>query len=141
MGDQYIKIGCEVFIQQGNSILLGNRKNCYGEGTWALPGGHLEYGEKLVDAAQREMEEELGIDVPHMKLLTVAENTDDRGHYIHLSFLAEDFVGTIQCMEPQFCYEWRFFPLNELPKPFLKAHEVILKTYFKRVVYLGNKDC
>lgn len=139
MDNQRIKIGCEVFIKQNDSILLGRRKNCYGEGTWALPGGHLEYGEKLIEAAQREMKEELGIEVPQMKLLTVAENIDERAHYIHLSFLAEDFIGTIQCMEPQFCYEWRFFPLADLPKPFFKAHEVILRTYFKNALYLGKE--
>jgi 8-oxo-dGTP diphosphatase len=139
MDNQRIKVGCEVFIKQNDCILLGRRKNCYGEGTWALPGGHLEYGEKLIEAAQREMKEELGIEVPHMKLLTVAENIDERAHYIHLSFLAEDFSGTIQCMEPQFCYEWRFFPLTDLPQPFFKAHEVILRTYFNNTVYLGKE--
>lgn len=111
-------------------LLLGKRKNCYGEGTWALPGGHLEYGEKLIEAAQREVKEELGIEVPYITLLTVAENIDERGHYLHLSFLAEDFIGTIQCMEPQFCYEWRFFSFNDLPKPFFKAHEEPISTTF-----------
>ena len=141
MDNPRIKIGCEVFLKQGDTVLLGKRKNCYGEGTWALPGGHLEYGEMLVEAAQREMKEELGIEVPHLTLLTVAENIDDRGHYLHCSFLAKEYIGTIQCMEPDLCYEWRFFPLADLPQPFFKSHERILKTYFNNVVYLGNKDC
>lgn len=139
MDNRRIKIGCEVFIKKGETVLLGKRKNCYGEGTWALPGGHLEYGETLIDAAQREMKEELGIDVARMTLLTVAENIDERGHYLHLSFLAEEFIGEIQCMEPDLCYEWRFFPLSDLPTPFFKSHEKILKTYFQKVLYLGKE--
>ncbi len=139
MNNQHIKIGCEVFIKQGNSILLGKRKNCYGEGTWALPGGHLELGEMLIEAAQREIKEELGIEVTDLKLLTIAENITDENHYLHCSFLAEEYVGEIQCMEPDLCYEWRFFPLTDLPQPFFKPHEKIVKTYFKNVVYLGKE--
>jgi 8-oxo-dGTP diphosphatase len=139
MENQHIKIGCEVFIKQGDSLLLGKRKNCYGEGTWALPGGHLEYGETIIDAARREMMEELGIEVPNLTLLTVVENIDDEDHYLHFSFLAEEFIGEIKCMEPDLCYEWRFFPLSNLPTPFFESHEKILKTYFKKVLYLANE--
>ena len=139
MNTQQIKIGCEVFLKQRDTILLGKRRNCYGEGTWALPGGHLEYGELLIDAARREMKEELGIDVERMTLLTIAENIDDEDHYIHCSFLAEKYSGTIQCMEPDRCYEWKFFPLTDLPKPLFKPHEKILKTYLNNVLYLGRE--
>ena len=139
MNNPQIKIGCEVFIKQGESILLGKRKNCYGEGTWALPGGHLEYGETLIQAAQREMKEELGIEIPNLHLLTITENITDTNHYLHCSFLAGEYVGKIQCMEPERCYEWRFFPITDLPKPFFKPHEKILKTYLSSVIYLGKK--
>lgn len=139
MNTKNIKVGCEVFIIKDDTLLLGKRKNCFGEGTWALPGGHLEYGEMLIDAAQREMKEELGIDISHMTLLTVAENINELNHYLHLSFLAEQFMGEIQCMEPDRCYEWRFFPLSDLPTPFFKSHEKIVKTYFKKVLYLGKE--
>lgn len=57
-----IKIGCKAFIRKGNKILLGLRKNCFGEGTWGLPGGHLEFQEKIVEAVKRELQEEIGVD-------------------------------------------------------------------------------
>jgi hypothetical protein len=42
-------------------------------------------------------------------------------------------------MEPDLCYEWRFFSLSDLPTPFFKSHEKILKTYFQKVLYLGKE--
>ena len=32
-------------------------------GKWVIPGGHLEYGETLVDCAKREIQEEMGIEI------------------------------------------------------------------------------
>jgi 8-oxo-dGTP diphosphatase len=58
MSTKNIKVGCEIFLIKDDAILLGKRKNCYGEGTWGLPGGHLEQGESI-----RELLEEFGIEV------------------------------------------------------------------------------
>jgi 8-oxo-dGTP diphosphatase len=134
-----IKIGCEVFLINNNSVLLGKRKNCYGEGMWALPGGHLEYGETITDCAKRELIEELGITALELKLISIIENIDERGHYVHISFLLERFVGEIQCMEPDLCYEWKFFDIFNLPENIFKPHQNIFKNYFKNTLYLENK--
>ena len=56
-----IKVGCEIFLIKDDAILLGKRKNCYAEGMWALPGGHLEHGKSIRECVIRELKEELGI--------------------------------------------------------------------------------
>lgn len=132
-----IKIGCEIFLKKDNAILLGKRKNCYGEGTWGLPGGHLEYGESLIECAKRELMEELGIEGLEFKLVAMTDNIDEhRGHYVHASFLVEQFSGEIHCMEPDLCYEWNFFDISNLPEEIFKPHQKILKTYFNNIIYL-----
>ena len=93
MNNKIIKIGCEVFLIQDNNILLGKRKNCYGEGDWALPGGHLEYGESLLECVTRELKEELDIEGEELELMTTVENIDERGHYLHMSFLLKEIFG------------------------------------------------
>lgn len=50
-------------VIKGNSILLTERKNPPFKGMWSLPGGHLEFGEQLEEAAIRETREETGIEI------------------------------------------------------------------------------
>lgn len=138
MNNHSIKIGCEIIIKKNNHILFGKRKNCYGEGTWGLPGGHLEYGETILQAAKRELLEELSITGIGFKLIAITENIDYH-HYIHATFFIENFLGTIQCKEPNLCYEWKFFNINKLPENIFLPHKKILKTYFKNSLYLDNE--
>lgn len=134
MNAQCIKVGCEIFIINNDELLLGKRKNCYGEGTWALPGGHLEQGESLIDCVKRELLEELGIEGLRFKLISALDVIDERGHYIHISFLLEKFSGEIQNREPDLCYEWQFFALDNLPENIFDPHKKILKNFCENVL-------
>ena len=135
MNNQIIKIGCEVLLIKGDAILLGKRKNCYGEGTWAVPGGHLEYGESLLECIKRELLEELGIDGTELELVTMVDNIDERGHYLHMSFLLKKYLGELQNSEPDLCYEWKFFDISMLPENIFKPHQKILRNYFNKILY------
>ena len=50
-------------VTRDNAILMTERKYSPFKGMWALPGGHLEFGEKLEEAAIRETKEETGINI------------------------------------------------------------------------------
>jgi 8-oxo-dGTP diphosphatase len=134
-----IKIGCEAFIIKDNKILLGLRKNCFGEGTWGLPGGHLEFQEKIVEAVKRELQEEIGVDFAEedFKLIKVLDDIDkdsDR-HYLHFSFEVKYKNQEIKLMEPDRCVEWRFFDIKKLPEIF-PPHLPILQSYLaNKTVY------
>ncbi|MBI4019828.1 MAG: NUDIX domain-containing protein [Candidatus Aenigmarchaeota archaeon] len=47
-------------IRRGNKFLLVRRRSRPEKGFWAVPGGHVEQGERLPDAMRRELEEEVG---------------------------------------------------------------------------------
>ena len=42
-----IGVSCEMIVEKDGEILMGKRGNIFGQGSWALPAGHLELGEKL----------------------------------------------------------------------------------------------
>jgi 8-oxo-dGTP diphosphatase len=54
-------IGVSVCVVQAGRVLLTQRGKPPFEGLWSLPGGHVEWGESLRDAALRELKEETGI--------------------------------------------------------------------------------
>jgi bifunctional NMN adenylyltransferase/nudix hydrolase len=60
-GSQHVAV--DALVTAGNGVVLIKRKGAVGNGSWALPGGFVEKGERLVDAALRELREEAGIHV------------------------------------------------------------------------------
>jgi 8-oxo-dGTP diphosphatase len=132
----YIKIGCEIFVIKNGEVLMGKRKNIYGAGEWGLPGGHLEYGEKLVEAAKRELKEETGIEAEQLTLNTISDDPRSDQHYLHISFVLNNFDGEVILKEPDKCEEWKFFPLNQLPENIFIGHRPIIETFNQKKLYL-----
>ena len=54
--EKQVRVGVGVIIRKNDQVLLGERKGAHGEGTWAFPGGHLEFGETLVECSLRAYE-------------------------------------------------------------------------------------
>jgi len=81
-----------------NSIVLIKRLNPPFKGRWALPGGFVEYGERVESAALREAEEETGLKVKLEELLGVYSDPkrDPRGHTVSVIFKAKPVGGKLK---------------------------------------------
>ncbi|HET9689543.1 MAG TPA: CoA pyrophosphatase [Acidimicrobiales bacterium] len=68
----------------GAAVLLTRRGSALRAhaGQWALPGGRLEAGEEPVDAARRELHEELGLDLGPEAVLGVLDDYATRSGYV-----------------------------------------------------------
>jgi len=108
-------------------ILIKRKKNPY-EGFWALPGGFVEYGERVEEAAIREAYEETGLKVELDHLLGVYSDPerDPRGHIISICFIAHKIGGKLRADTD--AKEVSKFKWEELKKIKLAFdHAIILK--------------
>ena len=113
-------------------ILLVQRKNKPFQGTWALPGGFVEYGEKTEDAVVREFFEETGLKTKIRLLLGVYSDPhrDPRGHTVTVVYLLNRTGGELNAGDD--AQTVKFFKMNELPT-LAFDHAIIVKDAFQRV--------
>jgi 8-oxo-dGTP diphosphatase len=111
------RIAVAVIVERGNSLLLGRRgKACgTGVGTWSVPGGALEFGELIVDAAARELLEEssMRMDTRGAEVQCSVENIFDNQHWVTM-YVYGTCYGEPIVMEPDKCEEWRWFTHREI---------------------------
>jgi len=113
-----LRVGVGVIIVRDGRVLLGERAGSHGAGTWALPGGHLEFGETVADCACREVLEETGL---LLHDITPAPYTSDvfpaeGRHYVTL-FVTAQATGEPERLEPVKCLGWAWYRWNDLPGP------------------------
>ena len=91
-------LAVDIIIKAKEGVVLVKRKNEPFKGKWALPGGFVEYGERVEDAAVREAAEETGLEVKLKRLVGVYSEPgrDPRGHVVSICYLAEPVGGRLR---------------------------------------------
>jgi len=109
-------------------IVLIYRKNP--PKAWALPGGFVDYGESLEDAAIREAREETGIQITGLKQFRTYSDPgrDPRIHAISTVFIAKG-KGSYRARDD--AESINVFPLNGIPEDLAFDHSRILKEYIE----------
>ncbi|MFA4639554.1 NUDIX domain-containing protein [Pyrococcus kukulkanii] len=110
-----IGVTVDLVIIYNNGIVLIRRKNEPYKGYLALPGGFVEYGERVEEAAIREAKEETGLDVKLLRIVGVYSdpNRDPRGHTITIAFLA---VGSGELKAGDDARDVTVIPIQEIER-------------------------
>jgi 8-oxo-dGTP diphosphatase len=84
-----------IITAENGKLVFIRRKNPPYQGSWALTGGFVEYGETVEQAVMREVKEETGLLVEIKKIVGVYSDPerDPRGHTITVSFLTDKIGG------------------------------------------------
>lgn len=122
-----VGVGVLVFDKEGK-ILLMKRTNEHGKGTWAPPGGHVEFGETALAAAKREVKEEVGIVIKNAIVIGITEDIilAVEKHYVTVFVQAEWSKGLPKTSDREFS-DIGFFDINELPKPLFISFSNLMK--------------
>ena len=134
-------VGVGAIIVQNGKLVLVKRGVEPAKGKWSIPGGAVELGEEIRDAAIREAKEECGLDIELVNdtPMDAIDNMipDEKGrlqyHYILLQFLARPKGGTLKPTSD--VTEARWVPLEEVEKYDLtNSFRLFLKRHRKELI-------
>jgi 8-oxo-dGTP pyrophosphatase MutT (NUDIX family) len=109
-----------IVVDDDGRILLQRRTD---NGCWGYAGGAVEMGEKVEDAARRELFEETGLIADELHLIDAFSGPEtcvtypngDQVFYVDIVFLCKKYSGELLA-QPGEVEELRFFPIDELPE-------------------------
>jgi 8-oxo-dGTP diphosphatase len=112
-------VGVGAIIIEGERVVLVKRAHPPLQAQWSIPGGVLEVGERVREAAVREAREETGLVVEARELLGVYDrvlrDADRRVqyHYVLIDFLCRRVAGDLAAASDAADVRW--FTREELP--------------------------
>lgn len=111
-------------------VVLVRRAIEPGYGLWVFPGGYVDRGEPLIDAARREAREESGLDIRIDRLINVYSYG---GASPIIIVYAATVIGGELCTDDE-CLEARLFGADEIPWDELafRSTREALEEYFAR---------
>jgi len=133
-----------ILIEDGKLYLVKHYKG--GRSYWVLPGGTVEYGETLEEAAIREIEEEINLRIELGKLVFIGDAIppDGHRHTIDLYFTGKILSGELKLGGEEILEDVRKIGLNSLSEIDFRPdiEEDIKKAYQNQFCeearYLGN---
>lgn len=122
----------DAIIEKDRKIVLVKRNKQPFKGLWAIPGGHVDYGETVENATIREAEEETGLKIRLKEILGVYSRPDrnPEKHTMATVFVAEVVGGELKSGSDAADAKW--IPIDEINFDNLAFdHSQILRDYIK----------
>jgi 8-oxo-dGTP diphosphatase len=136
MAEKHVRVGVGVFIFKDGKFLMLQRKGSHGEGSWSVPGGHLEFGESFEDTARREVTEETSLEIKNVRFgaLTNDHFIDEDKHYVTIWMMSDLKGGIARITEPEKCTAQKWCTFDDLPQPlFLTWQQLFSSEFFEKV--------
>ena len=122
------KVAATAVVAREGSVLLIRRGNQPGYGRWSMPGGYVDRGEVVEEAAAREVWEETGLRVEIECLVGLFS---ERGHPVMVAaFAAREVGGTLAAGDE--ALDLGFFALDALPDLAFPRDRLILERWRER---------
>lgn len=132
MENPNVRVGVGVFVFKNGKFLIQRRKGSHGEGTWSLPGGHLEFGESFEETARREVREESNLEIKNVRFGAVTNDhfVDENKHYVTIWMLSDWDSEELKNMEPEKCTAQMWCTFDDLPQPLFFTWDQLFESEF-----------
>ena len=126
------RVGVGVFVFKDGKFLMGQRRGAHGEGSWSIPGGHLEFGENPEQTAVREVAEETGLTITNVAFAAVTNDVFEAEgrHYVTLWMRSDWAAGEPTLLEPDKFIDQRWVDFESLPAPLFLPWQQLLTSEF-----------
>jgi len=109
-----------LILERDGQILVMRRFNTgTWDGSYSLPGGHVEDGETPLEAMVRETKEEISLDIDVTDLdiahISYRPKHDEKGNRVDFFFRAKKWAGDPVNSEPEKCDDLKWVPINTMP--------------------------
>ena len=116
------KVAAICIVERQGQVLMIRRGNEPGYGLWSMPGGYVDRGEIVEEAAVREVQEETGLEVEIRQLVGLFSQ---KGHTVIVAaFAARELGGSLAAGSE--ALEVGFFSTDSLPDLAFTRDEHIL---------------
>ncbi len=140
--NSHIRLSVHVIMEDNGKVLLLHRHGTgYLDGNWCLPSGKVEWDEFPLQAAIREVKEEVGVTVVP-KFLGVIEIKSPQAYAANIPwnkigflFYANKWEGQLVNAEPHKHNKMEFFDVNNLPHNCLTATQNGIELYLNKEKY------
>ena len=142
MNNPNVGVGIAVFVFKDGKFLMQKRQGSHGEGSWSVPGGHLEFGESFENTARREVKEETNLDITNVRFGAVTNDhfIDENKHYVTIWMLSDWESGELKNMEPEKCSAQQWHTFDDLPEPLFLTFDQLFASEFMDSIRLRFAD-
>ncbi|HSJ39082.1 MAG TPA: NUDIX hydrolase [Planococcus sp. (in: firmicutes)] len=124
-----------LIINEQDQVLLQHRT----DGNWGLPGGLMELAESLEGTAEREVEEETGLKVANLELVSVFSGPEyymkvsngDEFYSVTAVYATTDYRGDMKA-NPDESQDLRFYAFDNLPTGITKSYRQFVEAYLEK---------
>ncbi len=122
-----------IICNSQGQILLGKVSEKWQEGgkyLWGLPGREVSFGESLKVSAERNVRDEVDMEMISGKVVCINSNFGYGNHYVAVGILVEA-KGSPVNKHPNDWYEWKWFDENDIPSNLFPSAKLTLVAFFE----------
>lgn len=140
MNNKRPNIAIDILIIRDDKILMSKLTKKWatnGIQTYGIPGREIRFKEKIGEAVQRNIIDEIGCNVTKYEVIAVNANYELDNHFISIGVLAE-IEGEIKLLKPEDWEKWEWVDIDKIPTNIFVSAKYTIESYISKKVCVSE---